>query len=60
MLERVEQLQDADYRARIAALHPLGLGEPDDIASAVAFLLGAAARWITGTVLVIDGGYTAQ
>lgn len=60
MLARVEQLQDADYSARIAALHPLGLGEPEDIASAVAFLLGAAARWITGTVLVIDGGYTAQ
>lgn len=39
---------------------PLGVGEPDDIAYAVNFLLSDAARWITGTNLVIDGGYTAR
>jgi 3-oxoacyl-[acyl-carrier protein] reductase len=32
------------------------LGEPDDIASAVCFLLGAQASWITGAVLRVDGG----
>ena len=36
---------------------PLGcLGEPDDIANAVAFLVSPSARWITGHDLVIDGG----
>ncbi|HVA24518.1 MAG TPA: SDR family NAD(P)-dependent oxidoreductase [Chloroflexota bacterium] len=36
---------------------PLGrLGEPDDIAGGVAFLLGADARWITGSVLHVNGG----
>ena len=42
-----------------AAAHPLGLGQPDDVASAALFLLSAAARWITGTVMVVDGGYSA-
>ena len=40
--------------------HPLGFGEPMDIANAAAFLLAPAARWITGTTLVVDGGYTAH
>jgi len=40
--------------------YPLGIGTPRDIANAVVFLLSDAARWITGTTLVVDGGYTAQ
>ena len=36
---------------------PLGLGEPADIANAVAFLLSDAAKFITGTGMVVDGGY---
>jgi NAD(P)-dependent dehydrogenase (short-subunit alcohol dehydrogenase family) len=39
------------------AMHPLGvLGEPDDVASAVAWLLDPAQSWITGQVLGVDGG----
>ena len=42
---------------REAEILPLGrLGEPDDIASAAAFLLSKEASWITGETLVIDGG----
>lgn len=41
----------------VAAAYPLGrLGEPDDIAAAVAFLASADASWITGQVLTLDGG----
>jgi 2-deoxy-D-gluconate 3-dehydrogenase len=37
---------------------PLGrLGEPDDIAKVVLFLVSAAADYMTGTVVVVDGGY---
>ena len=40
--------------------HPLGAGMPEDVARAVLFLLAPDNRWITGTDLIIDGGYTAQ
>ncbi len=40
--------------------YPLGFGTPDDVAAAALFLLSPAARWITGTTLVCDGGFTAK
>ena len=46
--------------ADIESSHPLGLGTPEDVAKAIVFLLSDAARWITGTALSVDGGYTAQ
>jgi NAD(P)-dependent dehydrogenase (short-subunit alcohol dehydrogenase family) len=44
----------------IEATQPLGLGTPLDVAHSIAFLLADTARWITGSVLAVDGGYTAQ
>ena len=39
------------------AMHALGrIGEPADVASAMAWLLYPAQRWVTGQVLGIDGG----
>ena len=41
--------------------HPLGrLGEPNDVAYAAVYLASDEARWITGVLLPVDGGYTAQ
>lgn len=40
--------------------HPLGLGQPEDIAHAAAFLSSDLSRWVTGTTLFVDGGYSAQ
>ena len=37
---------------------PLGFGKPEDIANGCVFLLSDAARWITGSILTIDGGQT--
>lgn len=43
------------------ALHPLGhVGEPDDIAWGAVFLASDEAKFVTGSELVIDGGYTAR
>lgn len=43
----------------IVQQHPLGLGLPEDIAHLAVFLLSDQARWITGSELTIDGGYSA-
>ncbi|MBF6278652.1 MULTISPECIES: SDR family oxidoreductase [Nocardia] len=43
----------------LTALYPLGrLGDPDDVAHAVAYLASDQAAWITGQVLTVDGGLT--
>jgi len=48
----------ADVLERIAALHRVG--EPMDVAGAVVFLASPAASLITGTTLLVDGGWTAR
>lgn len=60
MLDRLESsLTDEQYSA-LEEMHPLGFGTPRDVAYAIAFLLADTGRWITGTTLVVDGGYTAH
>ena len=53
-----------DLRKRekeIASMHPIGrIGKPEDIANAVLYLASHESDWVTGTSLIIDGGYTAQ
>ena len=48
-----------DAAAALAARHPLGFGEPRQVAAAIAFLLGDAASFVTGAALPVDGGYLA-
>lgn len=60
MFETTRTTWTKEQEDRVEELHPLGFGRPEDIANAIAFLLADASRWITGTVLVVDGGYTAQ
>jgi NAD(P)-dependent dehydrogenase (short-subunit alcohol dehydrogenase family) len=43
----------------VIARHPLGIGQPEDIAYAAAYLVSDAAKWVTGSTLIVDGGYTA-
>lgn len=43
-----------------AALHPLGrIGEPREIASAIAWLLDPEQSWVTGQVIAVDGGLSS-
>jgi 3-oxoacyl-[acyl-carrier protein] reductase len=56
---RFAQALYAQDEAGVAAHYPLGrLGEPEDVAAAVAFLLSDDASWITAQTLVVDGGIT--
>ena len=48
-------------RSEFGKLHPVGhVGEPNDVAYGVVYLASDEAKFITGTELVIDGGYTAE
>lgn len=44
----------------IKKMHPLGFGKPEDIANITSYLLSDLGKWITGTDLKIDGGYSAS
>lgn len=49
------------FRKKLDALHPLGhVGEPNDIAYGILYLASDESKFVTGSELVIDGGYTAQ
>lgn len=54
-------LQDEGAKRTLESAFPLRrIGEPEDIAGAVSYLCSADASWITGTVMMVDGGVTAR
>lgn len=59
MHERITKRMPTEAVNAYFAKHPLGFGTADAVAEAVLHLLSPAARWITGTVQVVDGGYLA-
>jgi NAD(P)-dependent dehydrogenase (short-subunit alcohol dehydrogenase family) len=60
MLEGYRELVSKEQFEALERAHPLGFGTARDVANAVAFLLAGTGRWITGSTLLVDGGYSAQ
>lgn len=53
-------MKDPEKRAALEAQHLLGLGETTDVANACIYLLSDASRWVTGTNLFVDGGFSVR
>ena len=63
MVDRIaaELGQQEAVKAKLARRQPLGrLCTPEEVAEAALYLASDAARYVTGTTLTIDGGYSAQ
>lgn len=60
MHERITRGSGAEAASVYESSHLLGFGSPDDIANAALFLQTDAAKWITGTTMIVDGGYTVR
>lgn len=53
--------EDPEFKKYVLSNIPLGrIGQPEDISGAVVYLASAAADLVTGSILTIDGGWTAQ
>jgi NAD(P)-dependent dehydrogenase (short-subunit alcohol dehydrogenase family) len=60
MIAEWRAISDKAAVAELEGRHLLGFGNPEDVANIVLFLLSDASQWITGTNLVIDGGYMVR
>ena len=60
MHERLFKGATPDAMSDYEKSHLLGFGEPADIANAALFLLGDGGRWVTGTTMLVDGGYLCK
>ena len=55
----IEKLPE-ESKQEMIKMHPLGIGNPEDVANACVYLLSNEAKWVTGSNLVVDGGYSAK
>jgi NAD(P)-dependent dehydrogenase (short-subunit alcohol dehydrogenase family) len=55
----LDDLSEENKKARMAML-PLGYGKTEDVAYGCIYLLSSVSQWVTGTNLIIDGGYSAK
>lgn len=60
-LQRLTDSGQQAFHEMVKNIYPLGrIGEPEDISAAAVFLASAQARWITGSIMAVDGGLTTN
>lgn len=50
-------VDDAEMK-KLVSKYPLGIGEPEDVAQALAYFISDTSKWVTGSTLKMDGGLT--
>lgn len=58
MTESIRETIGESAWTKISLAHPLGVGFPSDVAKAALYLVSPASKWVTGTMLCVDGGYS--
>ncbi len=51
---------DSGQREALERSYPLGIGEPEDVAHMICFLLSSEAKWLTGQKYILDGGHMVR
>ena len=57
LIETLTSLSTEDWEKE-EKRYPLGFGKPEDVAFSAIYLLSDATKWMTGSEIIIDGGFT--
>ena len=60
MTKKIFSMLPEEANRKMLEMHPLGYGQPEDVAASAIFLLCDESKWITGSTMVMDGGYSAH
>ncbi|TWI19970.1 SDR family NAD(P)-dependent oxidoreductase [Sphingobacterium siyangense] len=60
LTQKLFQQIEEENKSRIVGMHPIGIGEPNDVVYLIEYLLGDKSKWLTGQNIKIDGGYSIQ
>lgn len=60
MAKKARDSMSAEQYQYMLDQHPMGIGQPEDVANAIAFLLSDASRWINAITLPVEGAYLAR
>jgi len=60
-MRKMRDKQREEFTNKVKTIYPLGrLGEPDDLGGIAVFLASEEARWVTGSIMSVDGGLTTN